>query len=124
MVKREATKMVRNNRPSLKARRKRLRNDATSAERLLWLCLKHSQLDGRKFRRQHSYGPYIMDFFCPAEHICVELDGDSHDDEEARIHDAARDSYLQSHSITVLRFSNEEVYANVEKVLAQIHKRF
>ena len=116
--------MARNNRPSLKARRKQLRNDATSAERLLWLYLKHSQLDGRKFRHQHSYGPYIMDFFCPVERICVELDGDSHDDEEARIHDAARDSYLQSHSITVLRFSNEEVYANVEKVLAQIHKRF
>lgn len=112
----------RNNGPSLKARRKELRNDATSAERLHWLYLKHSQLDGRKFRRQHSYGPYIMDFYCPSERLCIELDGDSHDSPEARTHDELRDAYLQSHYIKVLRFKNEEVYASVEKVFDRIRE--
>jgi len=112
--------MRRNNLPHLTTRRKQLRNNATSAEKLLWLYLKNSQLDGRKFRRQHSYGPYILDFYCPAERLCVELDGDSHDSPEAQMHDRNRDEYLTSHSIKVLRFRNEEVYARLERVLEKI----
>ena len=114
--------MQRNNRPVLKTRRKQLRNDPTPAEELLWLFLKHSQLDGRKFRRQHSYGPYIMDFYCPSERLCVELDGDSHDSAEARAHDNLKDAYLNSHGIDVLRFTNMEVYASVERVLRRIRQ--
>jgi very-short-patch-repair endonuclease len=118
----ENTMQQRHNRPYLKPRRKELRNDATPAEKLLWLFLKHSQLDGRKFRRQHSYGPYIMDFYCPTERLCIELDGDSHDSPEAQSHDRAKDEYLQSHYIKVLRFTNEEVYASVERVFEKIRK--
>ena len=57
------------NKPILKERRKSLRNNATKAEKLLWKILKSSMLDGRKFRRQHSIGNYIVDFYCPAEKI-------------------------------------------------------
>ena len=114
----------RHNRPSLKPRRKQLRNDPTPAEKLLWLFLKHSQLDGRKFRRQHSYGPYIMDFYCPSERLCIELDGDSHNSPGAEVHDATKDSYLQSHYIKVLRFTNDEVYASVEKVFERIQREW
>ena len=116
--------MQRNNLPRLKPRRKELRNDPTPAENLLWQFLKHSQLDGRKFRRQHSYGPYIMDFYCPSERLCIELDGDSHDTPEAKAHDAKKDSYLESHFIKVLRFRNEEVYASVEKVFERIQREW
>lgn len=112
----------RNNVPSLTRRRKELRNDATFPERLLWLYLIHSQLDGRKFRRQHSYGPYIMDFYCPSERLCIELDGDSHDTPEAQKHDEMRDAYLRSHYVKVLRFRNEEACASVEKVFERIRK--
>lgn len=114
--------MRRNNLPSLTFRRRQLRNDATSAEKLLWLYLKHSQLDGRKFRRQHSYGPYIMDFYWPAERLCIELDGPTHDNPGALVHDARRDEYLRSHHIQVLRFRNEEVYKSVEAVLNKIQQ--
>ncbi|MCH2232189.1 MAG: DUF559 domain-containing protein [Crocinitomicaceae bacterium] len=54
-----------NNKPELKEKRKELRNNATSAERLLWQALKGKQLQGRKFRRQFSVHNYIMDFYCP-----------------------------------------------------------
>ena len=84
------SRMQRNNRVHLKARRKQLRNDPTPAEKLLWLYLKLSQLDGHKFRRQHSYGSYIMDFYCPSERLCVEVDGESHSTPEAQAHDRQR----------------------------------
>jgi len=112
--------MQRNNRRQLKQRRRQLRNDPTAAEKLLWLYLKQSQCDGRKFRRQSSYGPYIMDFYCPSERLCIELDGDSHSTSESQAHDTAKDSYLQRHHIKVIRFTNEEVYASVEKVLEKV----
>jgi very-short-patch-repair endonuclease len=62
----------------LKERRKQLRNSLTSAEAKLWGLLKDSQLENRKFRRQHSVGPYILDFYCPSEKLCIELDGEIH----------------------------------------------
>ncbi len=123
MVEKEVA-MQRNNRISLKSRRKQLRNDPTPAEKLLWLYLKESQLDGHKFRRQHSYGPYVMDFYCPSKRLCIELDGESHDTPESKAHDGIKDSYLSTHHIKVLRFTNEEVYANVENVLGRIRRRW
>lgn len=125
MVEKEVT-MQRNNRMSLKSRRKQLRNDPTPAEKLLWSILKkvnllkESQLGGHKFRRQHSYGPYVMDFFCPSKCLCIELDGESHDTPESEAHDRIKDSYLRTHHIKVLRITNKEVYANVENVLGRI----
>ena len=71
------------NQKHLKLRRRRLRNAATPAERALWLMLKGRQLGGRKFRRQHSIGPYIVDFYCPGERLIVELDGAVPDDPAA-----------------------------------------
>ena len=67
------------NRKALEARRKALRNNPTPAEEVLWNCLKGSKLEGRKFRGQHGIGPYIVDFYCPAERLVIEVDGSSHD---------------------------------------------
>ena len=63
-----------NNISALFYRRKELRNNATLEETLLWSKLKHSQL-GLKFRRQHSIGGYIVDFYCPAKRLVIEIDG-------------------------------------------------
>lgn len=112
------------NRPVLKARRQELRNRATPAERLLWRALQHSQLGGRKFRRQHSVGPYILDFYCPSARLAIELDGDSHFTDEARAYDRERSAYLNALGIRVLRFLNSDVYTDVvcvcERILAEI----
>jgi very-short-patch-repair endonuclease len=66
------------NRKSLKFFRSSLRNKSTSAEAVLWNILKSKKLNARKFRRQHSIGNYIVDFFCASEKLVIELDGSPH----------------------------------------------
>ena len=63
--------------------RRLLRNNATPAEKRLWKALQGKQLDGFKFRRQHSIDRYILDFFCPSANLCIELDGQNHYTPEA-----------------------------------------
>jgi len=112
------------NRPELKFRRKELRNNSTPAEIKLWSMLQHSNLGGNKFRRQHSVGAYILDFYCPSEKLAVELDGDSHFTDEAIEYDRERTAYLNALNIKVLRFLNTDVYDNLnvvgERILEEI----
>ncbi len=65
--------------PVLKKRRMELRRNKTKAEALLWNFLKNSHLKGKKFRRQQSFGGYIVDFYCPSEKLIIELDGEVYD---------------------------------------------
>lgn len=108
------------NKHVLKSRRKELRNEPTPAEKLLWSKLKQSQLQGYKFRRQHSVGYYVLDFYCPSERMAVEVDGDSHLTNEAMEYDIERTKYLNSLNIQVLRFLNTDVYNNLEEVCERI----
>ena len=108
----------------LKEARRALRKSLTPAEALLWKHLQRGQLDGRKFRRQHSVGPYIVDFYCPAESLVVELDGAAHDHEAAFRHDEARTRFLATQGLRVLRFENRDVAFNPEGVLMEIAKHF
>jgi very-short-patch-repair endonuclease len=108
-----------NNRVDLKPRRRALRSTLTSPEARLWSCLQRSQL-GCKFRRQHSLGPFILDFYCPSKRIAIELDGAAHDSERAWHYDEARSQYLRANGITVIRFLNEDVVRNLEGVLLGI----
>jgi very-short-patch-repair endonuclease len=108
------------NRPVLKSRRKELRNNSTPAETQLWGMLQHSDLGGYKFRRQHSVGSYILDFYCPAERLAVELDGDSHFTEDAIEYDCVRTEYLNALNIKVIRFLNTDVYDNLNAVCERI----
>ena len=108
----------------LETRRRQLRISLTPAEARLWKHLKHSQLFGRKFRRQHSVGMYVLDFYCPAEKLALELDGAAHDCDSAWRHDRQRDEFLRSAGIHVLRFQNDDVVKNLEGVLAEIRRHF
>ena len=112
------------NKPSLKEKRKQLRNNSTSAESTLWTYLKKKQLDGRKFRRQHSVDNYILDFYCPSENLAVELDGEDHFWEEGIRRDKERTTYLNSLNIREIRFENRWVFADIEYVLCEIRKMF
>lgn len=109
---------------TLKPQRKHLRNHSTSAEATLWNYLKNSQLEGRKFRRQHSIEFYILDFFCPSERINIELDGQEHFEGYGLVQDEKRDEFLKSLNIKVLRFENKEVFENIEWVLNEIKRHF
>lgn len=113
-----------NNIKPLKDRRKTLRNDLTSAEATLWKYLQHRKLDGRKFRRQHSFGNYILDFYCPEEKLAIELDGTQHFTEGGRRYDELRTAYLEAYGIMVVRFENCKVFENIDDVLKIIKDNF
>ena len=108
------------NRTSLRKARRELRHSLTLAEARLWLHLQRRQLDGWKFRRQHSIGPYIVDFYCPAARLVVELDGAAHDSVAASRNDERRSNYLTVYGISVIRFLNDDVRDNLEGVLESI----
>jgi very-short-patch-repair endonuclease len=112
------------NRKSLKSYRLSLRNRSTSVEAELWDILKSKNLDGRKFRRQHSIGNYIVDFCCPSEKLIIELDGDPHGEYHKIEEDKNRDKYLESLGFTVLRFENRFVFQDPEYLKNEIKKVF
>jgi BirA family biotin operon repressor/biotin-[acetyl-CoA-carboxylase] ligase len=98
-------------------RARRLRREATPAERALWAFLARSQL-GAKFSRQMPVRPWFADFLCRELSLVVELDGFSHDLDRTR--DARRDAWMAEHGLTVLRFTNDDVRENVEGVVSAI----
>ena len=103
-----------------KESRQDLRNHSTSAEATLWKQLKGRQLNGKKFRRQHGIGPYIVDFFCPECRLVVELDGKPHLNEYGAEYDERRTGYLKECGVTVIRFENKMVFKELEFVLSTI----
>jgi very-short-patch-repair endonuclease len=105
-------------------RRKELRGDLTPAEASLWRLLQRSQLEGRKFRRQHSIGPYVVDFYCAEERLIVELEGSAHDSQRAAAHDEERERFLRISGFTVLRLENRHVFENPDGVLELIRQQF
>jgi very-short-patch-repair endonuclease len=105
------------NNPRLIERRKALRNRCTNAESLLWKRMQRSQL-GVKFRRQHSVGNYVLDFYCPEFKLAIELDGSIHKGREEL--DEYRTRTLNERGIKIIRFKNNEVENNIEEVIKQI----
>ena len=103
----------------LLAKAKEMRGVPTEAEKLLWEYLRANQL-GVKFRRQHPLGDYIADFVCLEKHLVIELDGKSH--EETAEHDSLRDDTLALLGYKTIRFTNEELFGEIECVLATIKK--
>lgn len=109
-----------NNIKSLYERRKYLRNNATEQEVLLWSKLKNSAL-GFKFRRQHSISGYVLDFYCPAKRLAIEIDGSQHFEKENVEYDAIRTEFLRGLDIEVMRFNNGEINTNLGSVLQKIY---
>ncbi|MFH0975681.1 MAG: endonuclease domain-containing protein [Spirochaetota bacterium] len=110
------------NRSSELEKRRALRTSATEAEKKIWTKLRTRNIKGCKFRRQYSIGPYIADFFCPQAKLAVEIDGNVHNSSDALEYDKARDEFIKSAGILVLRFTNSEVENNPENVVKEITK--
>jgi very-short-patch-repair endonuclease len=98
-----------------------LRKQQTYAEELLWGYL-HTKPLGFKFRRQHPYIIYILDFYCHQLKLAIEADGAIHDKEDVKENDAARQSHFEEHGLTVLRFTNEKIRNKLEEVIARIEQ--
>jgi len=91
----------------------KLRRDRTDAEEKFWQAVHNRQIDGFKFRFQHSLLPYVADFACLEAMLIVEIDGGQHD--EAR--DAKRTAFLESEGFEILRFWNSDVLTNLDGVI-------
>ena len=108
------------NKNKYKTNRKRLRNNSTEAEIILWNYIKDKKLLGYKFRRQYGVDQFILDFYCTELKFAIELDGKVHLDKAAIQHDENRDAYLKSFGITIFRIRNNEVYTDINLVLNKI----
>jgi very-short-patch-repair endonuclease len=93
----------------MRTKAKGLRRFATKAESLLWYELRVLKADGLKFRRQSPIGPYIADFVCFDPKLVVEIDGDTHETDGGKRHDANRDGYLASLGFRTLRYDAPDV---------------
>ena len=100
--------------------RRALRHEATPAEKRLWTILRAGRLDGLKVRRQHAIGPYVVDFYCAAARLAIELDGSIHDDPARADADAYRERTLAARGVRTLRFSNADVLGQPEAVAAGV----
>ena len=101
--------------PELKARAKALRREMTPAESKLWHRLRANRLESYHFRRQQIIDGYIVDFYCHAAGLVVEVDGSIHLEQEA--YDQKRDDHLRERGLTVLRFYNSDVEQEIDTVL-------
>ena len=103
-----------------KKTRRVLRKEQTDVERILWLRLRNKQINGLKFFRQYSVGPYILDFYNTRYHIGIELDGGQHLESDNQTYDEKRAQFLKTREIHLLRFWNNQVIENIEGVLEKI----
>jgi very-short-patch-repair endonuclease len=106
--------------PYLRKLARKLRNNMTFGEVLLWQQLKRKEMRGVDFDRQRPIDRYIVDFYCKDLKLAIEIDGSSHDGEEARKRDAVRQSRLESLGVRFLRFTDNDVRQNMPMVLATI----
>jgi very-short-patch-repair endonuclease len=110
------------NKTSEKVKRQQLRSNMPLAERLLWSKLRNRQIEGYKFRRQYSIDRFVVDFYSSELKLAIELDGDSHFQQGAAERDLERQKFIEANQITFLRFTNKEVYRNLDGVCDKIRE--
>ena len=110
------------NRLALLDRRRALRVRSTPAERRLWHALRRRQLDGLRFRRQHSILNYVVDVYCAEAGLVIEVDGAVHADPARNAYDARRQRDLEALGLRVLRVSNEDVLERLDLVVAAVRQ--
>jgi len=92
------------------------------AEKIVWSNLRKRELLGVRFLRQYSVDYYVIDFYSPRIKLAIEIDGASHLDEEAIEYDKKRQEFIESVGIKIIRFKNEEVFVNIDRVIEEIEK--
>ncbi|MES1022191.1 DUF559 domain-containing protein [Gloeocapsa sp. BRSZ] len=114
------SKRIRGTTPGIIAAARRLRQNLTPAEKILWEALRNQQLNKLKFRCQHGVGSFVVDFYCAECRLVVELDGEIH---EQRVnYDTVSTAKLQQYGLRVITFRNQEVITNLDNVPQQILK--
>ena len=106
----------------LKEKAKKMRNQPTEAEKMLWNILANKGLEGYKFRRQHIIGQYIVDFICLEKRLIIEVDGSVHNVQEQIEHDQLRTEWLESKGFKIVRFTNKQVLLDSLNTIEIIRK--
>ena len=101
-------------------RARSLRKSATDCERILWRHLRNRKFAAYKFRPQHPLDPYVLDFYCPALKLAIELDGSGHDSQACEKRDQTREKFLSEEGIAIIRFWNHQVREELDSVLDAI----
>lgn len=103
-----------------KTLRRNLRKQEVDAERILWSKLRNKQLQFR-FRRQYGVGKYIIDFYCPKLKFAIEIDGSTHSTNKEIKNDLIREEFLSKFGIKTKRYTNTDIYDNLEEVILDIY---
>jgi len=103
-------------------RAQELRGEATKAECVVWNAIRGGRL-GVKFRRQHPFGPFFLDFYASEIRLVVELDGGIHELADVKERDAAREEYLRGRQRVIVRFTNREVLESLDEVIEKLRGR-
>lgn len=104
-----------------RAAAKKLRANTTPHERILWRALKELPIEGSHFRRQAPIGRYVVDFFCPAKRLIIELDGGHHNEDDTTKRDLERQRWLENEGYRVIRFWSSETASELTAVLERIY---
>ena len=104
-----------------RAAAKKLRANTTPHERIVWRALKELPMGGTHFRRQAPIGPYVVDFFCPAKRLIIELDGGHHNEDTTAERDNKRQAWLEQEGYKVIRFWNSDVTGDLNAVMERIY---
>ncbi|MDP2689786.1 MAG: endonuclease domain-containing protein [Deltaproteobacteria bacterium] len=108
--------------PRLKEFSREPRKNMTEAEKLLWSRLRRKQLKGLQYYRQRIIGNFIVDFYCPGAGLVIEVDGGQHYTDKGIDKDARRDSLMEDLGLKVMRFSDRDVFENLDGVLKTINE--
>lgn len=109
--------------PSLFRNADKLRRNPTEAEEILWNHLQNRQMEGVRFRRQHPMKKFVADFYAHQLKFAIEVDGGYHMERVQQFYDKDREEILIEAQVTILRFTNEEVFYHLEAVLACIREK-
>jgi very-short-patch-repair endonuclease len=104
-----------------RAAAKKLRANTTPHERILWRALKELPIEGTHFRRQAPIGRYVVDFFCAAKRLIIELDGGHHNEDAIAERDSERQAWLEQQGYKVIRFWNSDVTSDLNAVMERIY---
>ncbi len=114
--------MFYNAKPHIFEKAKALRNNMTNSELILWEKLKGKQILGLRFRPQHPIDIFIADFYCHPIKLVIEVDGGIHKSREQKEYDIGREAELENWGLKVIRFTNEEIESDSNKVIKEIEQ--
>ncbi len=103
-----------------KQRVRKLRSNQTPAEQILWQRIRKKQIDDHRFNRQFPVNNYIIDFFCRSKKLAIEVDGSIHKNNNIHKYDLLRQKELETLGIRFMRFTNEEIFKDIDTVLNKI----